>query len=211
MPRRSAAGASCALSVALLLSLAAWLTDGFEAWTYEALRRRDADAGRLHAPPMPLRDTAGQIRTFFDRRDIAAPVTLLNFIYTRCASVCQAQGSEYFRMQEALRSAGATRVRLLSVSIAPGEDSTPALAAYARRHRADAALWAVTAPLDEHAGRAALQRLGVVALPDGRGDYVHNGSLHLVDAAGRVRRIFDDAQWPQALSAALALSAEAAP
>jgi protein SCO1 len=114
-------------------------------------------------------------------------------------------------MQEALRTMPPSGVRLLSVSIDPRHDTTAALAAHAQRHRADPALWAVAAPVDERAGRAALRRLGVVAVPDGRGDYVHNGSLHLVDATGRVRRIFDDAQWPQALAAALALSAGAAP
>jgi protein SCO1/2 len=209
LPRPSAEAVSCVAAVALLLALTARLTDHFEAWTYEDLRRRGAEAGALQAPAMQVRDAEGRARTVFDTTDVAATVTVLNFIYTRCASVCQVQGSEYAQMQQVLRTSGSTRIRLLSVSIDPGHDDQAALAAHARLHRADPALWAVTAPLDKRDGRAALRRLGVVAVPDGLGGYVHNGSLHLVDAAGRVRRIFDDAQWPQALAAARALAGEA--
>jgi len=203
--------ATCLLVVALLLALTARLTHGFEAWTTEQGRRLDAIAGGLQAPPMTLRDAESHGRIVFDGADPAAPVTLLNFIYTRCVSICQTQGGESFRLQEALRAAGSGRVRLLSVSIDPAHDDAAALAAHARRHRADPALWAVTAPRSEAEGRRALRRLGVVSVPDGLGGFAHNGSLHLVDSTGRVRRIFDDAQGPQALAAALQLAEASSP
>ena len=46
----------------------------------------------------------------------------------------------------------------------------------------------------------------VVAVPDGMGGFVHNGAIHLIDASGTVRGIYDLDQWPQALERALALA-----
>ena len=36
---------------------------------------------------------------------------------------------------------------------------------------------------------------------------MHNGAIHLIDAGGTVRGIYDLERWPQALERALALAA----
>ena len=51
---------------------------------------------------------------------------------------------------------------------------------------------------------------GVVAVPDGFGGFVHNGAIHLIDADGTLRGIFDLDEWPQALERAIALTADLA-
>lgn len=192
---------ACALLVAGFLAGAAMLTDGFERWTFEALRREAAREGRLQLPAIVLRDSD-------DRRFTVehARVHLVDFIYTRCASVCQALGAEFHQAQEALRRSDGAGVGLLSVSIDPDRDGSAELGAYARLFRADAKWWTVAAPVTPRAGRRAMRELGVVAVPDGLGGFVHNGAIHVVDVDGRVRGIFDYADWSSAVAAAQALA-----
>ena len=47
--------------------------------------------------------------------------------------------------------------------------------------------------------QARLRRLGVVVVPDGRGDYEHNAALLVFDARGRMVRVFDIAEQQLAL------------
>lgn len=186
--------AACALLAASLLASVARLTQGYEHWTFEALRREAAREGRLQLPATALRGSNGPLAAG------PAGVRVVDFIYTRCESVCLALGAEFFQMQQSLRADEG--VRLLSISIDPEQDGAPELAAYSQRFRADATRWTVAAPQSPVQGREALRALGVVAVPDGLGGYVHNGALHVVDAAGRVRGIYDYADWPAALAAA---------
>lgn len=205
-PRLGPTLLTCLLLAGLFVGGIAHLTRGFEAWTFETLRRIDAADAKLYAPALSLRDAQGHSLLAFDDARTGAPVYLVDFIYTRCMTVCQVLGSEYQRMQQILRDTGQSRVRLLSVSIDPANDTQVALQSHGELHKADPAFWTLTAPRDESAGRDALRQLGVVAIPDGFGGYVHNGSIHLIDARGRVHRIFDYDQWPQALAAASRLA-----
>ncbi|WP_092139115.1 SCO family protein [Cupriavidus sp. YR651] len=209
-PRLGATLALCALSLAGFAALAGHLTHGFEAWTFEALRRQAAMEGKLVAPALALRDAQGRSFQLFDASAVGSPVYLVDFVYTRCMTVCAALGSEYQQMQRAMSANPSSRVRLLSISIDPAHDNARALLAYGNRHQADPARWTLAAPRDEAAGQAALRQFGLIAIPDGFGGYVHNGGIHLIDAQGKVHGIFDYGQWPQALKAANRL-AEGAP
>lgn len=204
--------ALCLLLAALFVGLVARLTRGFEFWTYEDLRRHAAAVGELRAPALRLLDEQGHPRTVFASAGPGADTFyLVDFIYTRCITVCQVLGGEYFRMQEALREGGPPSVRLLSISIDPAHDRPPELAAHGRLHRADPVLWTLGTPVDPRAGAAALRSLGVIAIPDGVGGFAHNGAIHLIDSRGRVHGIFDYEQWQRALAAAQRLAREPSP
>lgn len=197
--------ATALLSLALV-ALSAQLTDGFTRWTFEALRRDAADAGHLLAPAVRLRTAHGETTTPWPNN--AGTVYLVDFIYTRCPTICQALGSEYTRLQHQLRERfGAhSRVRLVSVAFDREHDTPIELQHYAQRHRADDALWLIGTPASAAAADTLLQALGVVAVPDGLGGFVHNGAIHLIDSHGTVRGIYDLDQWPQALERALQLT-----
>ncbi|MEZ5628323.1 MAG: SCO family protein [Rhodocyclaceae bacterium] len=197
--------ATALLSLALV-ALSAQLTDGFTRWTFEALRRDAADAGHLLAPAVPLRTAHGETTTPWPNN--AGTVYLVDFIYTRCPTICQALGSEYTRLQHQLRERfGAhSPVRLVSVAFDREHDTPIELLHYAQRHRADDALWLIGTPASAAAADTLLQALGVVAVPDGLGGFVHNGAIHLIDSQGTVRGIYDLDQWPQALERALQLT-----
>lgn len=187
--------------VAGFLAGVARLTDGFERWTFEALRREAAREGQLKLPVTLLRGSADQRFTVGTGR-----VRLVDFIYTRCASVCQALGAEFHQAQEAMRRSDSVDMGLVSISIDPDHDDSAKLSAYARRFRADAAWWVVGAPVLPTAGRRAMRELGVIAVADGLGGFVHNGAIHVVDVDGSVRDIFDYADWASAVAAAQSLA-----
>lgn len=195
---------ACALLVVAFLTAVGRLTGGFEHWTFEALRRQQARDGLMQFPAMDLVDASG--------RPVHVPVggngqvSLVDFVYTSCESVCQSLGAEFFQaQQQILREASA--VRLLSVSIDPVRDTPPALAGYGARHRADAGVWTLAAPRTVDGGRHARRLLGVIAVDDGAGGFTHNGSVHVIDKRGRVAGIFDTADWQRALALAKQLEA----
>ena len=194
--------------LSLLLALcgyaaADWLTHGFQVWTDEGARRLEVALQPVEAP-----------RVAVEGPGVAAPdlpallaqgggVTIADFIYTRCQSVCLSLGSTFQQLQAALhadRAAGqSANVRLLSISFDGPHDNPAALRAYAQGLQADPALWRFVRVPDAGQQQALLRRLGVVVVPDGRGDYEHNAALLVFDARGRMVRVFDVAEQQLAL------------
>jgi len=202
----------------LLLALcgyaaAGWLTHGFQVWTDEGARRLEVALQPVEAP-----------RVAVDGPGVAAPdlpallaqggsVTIADFIYTRCQSVCLSLGSSFQQLQAALRADRAVgqgaNVRLLSISFDGAHDHPAALRAYAQGLQADPALWRFVRVPDAGQQQALLRRLGVVVVPDGRGDYEHNAALLVFDARGRMVRVFDVAEQQLALDYARHLARSA--
>jgi protein SCO1/2 len=199
--------------LSLLLALcgyaaADWLTHGFQVWTDEGARRLEVALQPVDAP-----------RVAVDGPGVAAPdlpallaqgggVTIADFIYTRCQSVCLSLGSSFQQLQAALQ-ADRANVRLLSISFDGAHDHPAALRAYAQGLRADPALWRFVRVPDAAQEQALLRRLGVVVVPDGRGDYEHNAALLVFDARGRMVRVFDVAEQQLALDHARHLARSA--
>lgn len=56
---------------------------------------------------------------------------------------------------------------------------------------ADPALWTVATVADPADLARLLRVFEIVVLPDGRGDYVHNGAIFIVDERARLVRAYD--------------------
>lgn len=188
---------------------AARLTHGFQAWTAEDARRLEVARSPVPAPAVPVQGpgvAAPDLRTLLaNERD----ATVVEFIYTRCETVCLAGGAIFQQMQEALQARPASgtsgRVRLLSISFDPARDGAPELAAYAQRMRADPRWWNFVRVPQAADTQRLLDAFRVVVVPSGRGDFEHNAALLVVDRDGRLLRIFDLAQQQLALDYALHL------
>jgi protein SCO1/2 len=187
------------------------ITLGFEVWTFEGRRALQLQSGALRAAAVPLRDVSGRAPTLWHEGGAAPAAYLVDFVYTRCPSVCRVLGSEYQQMQQELATRQATEpatgaafgnVHLVSVSFDVAHDDPAQLARYAANLGADPAAWTFAVPATPGDARALLRSLGVVAVPDGQGGFVHNGAIHLLDERGRLRGLFEADQWPQALAAA---------
>ena len=188
--------------ILLMVALAAFAaaTDGFQVATSESARRL-----QVLRSPSPLPDAA---LGFADGRrtrlhaDLAADgrIVVLDFIYTRCETLCTALGSDFQRLQREIRARGLeNRVRLLSLSFDPVHDTPPVLAERARWLRADSALWQFASVPDARELQDLLRAAGIVVIADGLGGYVHNAALHVVAPDARLVRIRDLGEVDQVL------------
>jgi protein SCO1/2 len=199
---------ACIATLATIGATASWMTRGFSTWTYEDVRVQRAAEGSLRAPPVLLRHPrGGRLQPWPPAGD--APdgprVYVVDFVFTRCPTICLALGTAFQQMQRRLQQEAAG-VQLLSISFDIARDSDADLAAYARRHGADPSVWQVAAPVDAVQKDELLRSLGVVAVPDGTGGFVHNAALHVVDHDGRLRGLHALADWEQALAQARRLA-----
>ena len=193
------------LSIAMLLggwATASWITYGFQAWTDEGARRLEVALRPVTAPAVAVQGPGltGSLPALLGE---GGGVTIVDFIYTHCETVCLTLGSSFQQLQAALQADGAAgqapKVRLLSISFDGARDDPAALAAYAQGLRADPALWRFVRVPDVGEQQALLRALGVVVVPDGRGDFEHNAALLVFDGRGRMVRIFDLAEQQLAL------------
>jgi protein SCO1/2 len=174
--RRTAIAATFVCAAGLAVAHAA--TDGFAAFTLESARR-------LHAlrSPLPVPDLALDLADGGRARLSALPgrVLLVDFIYTRCPTLCTTLGSAYARLQQRLAAQiAAGDVRLVSVSFDPERDGPAALLGYRARYSRDAAGWVVGRPERADELPRWLEAFGVVVIPDGLGGFAHNAATHVV-------------------------------
>jgi protein SCO1 len=207
------------LSICLALAgygSAAWLTHDFQVWTAEGARRLEVARAPVATPAVQVDGPDMERQPLAQWLADGQSVTLLNFVYTRCETVCLALGSVYQQLQATLQAArktdaSASQVRLLSISFDGQHDSPQVLQAYAARLGADAAVWRFARVPDAQESRRLLTAFQVVVVPDGRGDFEHNAALLVLDQRGRLVRIFDVAEQQLALDFARYLAGRSEP
>ncbi len=169
-----------------LLTLA---TDCFQAFTTETARRVVARQHPIALPDMMIETQTGEQINFTDLR---GRWLLIDFIYTRCTTLCLASGGEFVQLQNLLAeplSRGA--VQLLSISFDPEYDQVPQLAMYLRRFRNRGPGWLAARPVDAVALDLLKSSFGITVIPDSFGGYTHNAAIHIVDPHGRLVDILD--------------------
>lgn len=205
------------LSLALLLGgygAAAWLTHDFQVWTDEGARRLEVALRPLPLPAVVV-DGPGIAPTALpDLLAASGQVTIADFFYTRCKTVCLSLGGSFGEMQAALQADPARQstpgVQLLSISFDGAYDNPAILARYAQTMGAEAPRWRFARVADAQQQQQLLRGLGVVVIPDGMGDYEHNAALLIFDTQGRMVRIFDLAEQELALNYARHLAQQPA-
>jgi len=197
-------GTIVATMTVLALGFAAFaqLTHGFTALTAETARRNSAAARPIPVPALIGIDQRGQRRPMFTATDDR--VAIVDFVYTRCTSICSALGGSFQQLQAAIVAAHLGRtVRLVSVSFDPEHDTPAAIADYAARMRANPEIWTVLTPVDSAGLRSSMQAFGIVAKPAPLGQFVHNATFNVLDRRGRLARIVDIDQPRAALAVAV--------
>jgi protein SCO1 len=174
------------LVLSIGMAALAFETDGFRVVTSAGARQVAVERRPLPLPDVRLRDQNGSI---FSLGDYRGRPLLVDFIYTRCPTLCSERGDDFRRMMELANSSGA-QIDFVSISFDPESDDSEALRLYADRYGA-APRWRVAAPADARSLRALLQSFDVVVIPDGMGGYIHNSAIYVVDARGRLVRILD--------------------
>lgn len=201
------------VSVALLCSVATlnWATDGLAVLTTDAARARRVQRSPVVVPAVPVHNASGAVHAVLHdavrraggRSSGDARAVIVDFIFTRCLTVCGVLGGTYQQLQHAITTRGLQdQVRLLTISFDLERDDPASLALYARMQRADSAVWSLVTPIDTAGRDELLQTFGVQVVPDGTGGWVHNAALHVVDPAGRLVYIGDIADVEGALARA---------
>jgi protein SCO1/2 len=200
----------CAALLGAAYASAAWLTHDFQVWTAEGARRLEVALAPVPAPAFAVEGPQVAERDLQSLLANGRDVSIVEFFYSNCQTVCLVQGTIFQQMQPALQeanSADAARVKLLAISFDPQRDTPPALAAYARRMEADPKHWRFVRLPDVQDTRKLLSAFQVVVVPNDFGDYEHNGALLVVDAQGRLVRVFDLAEQQLALDYARHIAA----
>jgi protein SCO1 len=160
-------------------------TDGFRVVTSAGARQLSIERTPQALPDARLVDQDG---TPFRLSDYEGRLVLVDFIYTRCPTICTALGDDFAQLRQPM---GGTRpIDLLSISFDPTDDRA-ALQLYGDRFGAKPPRWRIAAPADARTRAELLHRFGVVVIPDGLGGFIHNDAVYLIDARGRLARILD--------------------
>ena len=182
---------------------AAWLTHDFQIWTAEGARRLEVARQPVPVPEVTVEGPDIAAQPLVSLMAQGGGITVLDFVYTRCQTVCLSLGSSFQQLQLALQAdrarGGPSNVRLMSVSFDGAHDAPAVLKAYADKLQADPVIWRWLRVPDAAQEQALLRRLGVVVVPDGRGDFEHNAAFLVFDAQGRMVRVFDLAEQQLAL------------
>ncbi len=192
-----------ALLIGLVLIFVA--TDGGHAFTTEALRRGEVARQPQAIPDFALQDGAGHstaLRPLLAEHD---KVWIVDFVYTRCQTICTSLGSVYQQLQLEIQERGLQgKVGLLSVSFDPANDDAQALRDYASRMRLDPAVWRIATLASSGDRRRLLDAFGIMVVPAPLGEFEHNAALHVVTGDGRMVAIIDYLAPALALDTALA-------
>jgi len=208
----------CILLAVAAYASSAWLTHDFQVWTAEGARRLEVSLQPIAAPAVKIDGPSIGPESLVLSQFLAdgQSVTLVDFVYTRCQTVCLALGSTFQQMQATLQAASpddaaARRIRLLSISFDGQHDEPQVLKAYAERLGADPLRWLFVRVPDAKEAQRLLADFQVVVVPDGRGDFEHNAALLVIDQRGRLVRIFDNAEQQLALDYARSLTSSVLP
>ena len=145
-------------------------------------------------PAFALHDQTG---ARLDQEWLRGHVTIVDFVFTRCDTICPLLTLKMARLDEQLADVPA--VRLLSFSVDPKYDTPEVLAAYAATYKVDPARWRfVTGEYDqvlrlvEGALMTAMDDVGTTA--SGAPDIRHGGHFLLVGPDLKIRGVYDSSE-----------------
>ena len=157
-----------------------WATDGWAVWTQETARRIRLVEDATLLPNPEIFDNTGKNKRLHQayKKD---DVVLIDFVFTRCATVCLAMGYEFRELQSVIsQSEFKDRVKFISLSFDHEYDTSELLDAYLDRFSADKSTWISGGYVDKQALDDSLDQLGVIAIPDVDFGYIHNSAIYVL-------------------------------
>jgi protein SCO1 len=147
-------------------------------------------------PPFELVDQEGHELT---EQALRGHPTIIDFVFTRCDTICPVISARMARLQEKLSDREASSIQLVSISVDPNHDTPEKLAAYAAKLGARPDKWRfVTGSLDrikrlvEGPFMGVMDVTGVTA--SGAPAISHSGYFILVDGELAIRGTYDSGE-----------------
>ena len=155
-----------------------WATNGWTTWTAESARRYNIQKNQ---PQLANFLTLNENNTYHHFYDFDDDIILVDFIFTRCPTVCIAMGYEFKALQHTLAMTPYhDRIQFLSISFDHEYDGPTELKHYLARYSSDHNNWSALKVPEHNELKALLQQLGVIAIPDKELGYVHNTAIYMV-------------------------------
>ena len=210
-------GRTFVASIAVLIAGLAVLfmaTGGGQSFTTETLRRQQVMAQPQRIDAFDVTGPSGNKTTLNalldEGKNEGKKLWLVDFVYTRCQTVCSSLGSIYQQLQTQIEERGLQdKVGLLSISFDPANDDAAALSAYASRMRMNPAIWQIATLSKWQDRQRLLDAFGIMVLPAPLGEFEHNAALHVMSSDGTLIKIIDYLAYETALDTAIAAVAAA--
>lgn len=178
--------------IALGLLAFGGVTRGFAAITADGVRRIDLERAPRTLPALSMIDQAGKTLSLADYGSASGYTTFVTLLYTSCDTICRTSASGLAFLQQEIRNRGLEgRVRLLTLSFDPFNDTPAVLAKHARSLGADASLWRSATVVSPSDLEPMLKLFDIVVIPDGLGGYSHNAALFRIDERGKLIKAYD--------------------
>ena len=209
-------GRTFTASIAVLiagLALLLFATGGGQSFTTETLRRQQVSAQPQLIDAFAVTTASGEKTTLNalltetgnGRSNEGGKVWLVDFVYTRCQTVCSSLGSIYQQLQADIEARGLqSKVGLLSISFDPANDDAIALIEYTKRMAMNPSIWQIVTLTDWQDRRRLLDAFGIMVVPAPLGEFEHNAALHVVTSDGYLTQIIDYLAYRGAIDQALA-------
>lgn len=196
----------CALGFGALYHL----TVGYTALTSEQARRNDVAQHPRQLSDVMVTTPGASHTSLLELMQQDGRYLLVNFIYTRCITLCLAMGAEMQQIQDAIIAAGQEdKIALLSISFDPS-DTPDRLQRYMHLMKAKPGVWNFVTMDDGDQRAQVLEDFGIIVIPAPYDEYEHNAAYHVVDAkSGQLLRITDYGEPGKALSALREIQAKA--
>lgn len=143
--------------------------------------------------PFALTDERGLV---FTEEGFRGHPTIVNFVFTRCDTICPVTSARMEQLQHKLSDRKAESIKLVSISVDPAYDTPARLAAYAERFHARSEKWRFLTGETEKVrslveGPFMNSMMAEGLTPSGAPSISHNGYFALVDANLVIRGVYD--------------------
>ena len=168
--------------VVLLFGIWLFLTSTFQgqALTTEALRQVELNESPKKIPSLVVVDSTNQeIELSQLSRDHR--VLIVDFVYTRCQTICLSLGSVFQVLQAKIIELGLeNKIGLVSISFDPKNDDAQALKRYENRLQMQSNVWRSYSLKNPSDRQSLLDAFGIMVIPAPLDEFEHNAALHIV-------------------------------
>ncbi|WNF36255.1 SCO family protein [Bacillaceae bacterium IKA-2] len=164
-------------------------TDGFSAYTAETARLNKLVEQRPVFPDVTFEDSNGRIYPVSEFKD---KYIFITFFYTACWTVCPQleinMGEVYDQIPNQYIGED---ILFLSISFDPERDTPEVLDTYKNYFDADGETWRMARINDPVELKSLTDEFGIIVIPDGNGNFVHNSAFYVVDREGALIDVMD--------------------
>ncbi|MBP1947292.1 SCO family protein [Virgibacillus litoralis] len=165
-------------------------TDGFRAFTAESARTYEVLQNKPEFPSVTLEDSHERTYTFDEFAE--GKYVFLTFMYTSCTTVCPQLEMNMADVYDQIPSKYIGEdIVFLSISFDPARDDPATLTKYRSYFGSDGETWRMARINDQSELDILLEKLGVIVIPDGNGDFTHNSAFYFIGKTGHLQQVMD--------------------